>query len=190
MKTVLLMLVLLTMCNYSSAQKKQSGLYGNFSLIFNKIKYPGAGLVVGYRINQYIGIGAGVEGYSIDSFSKVAATPFFGEIRFFAPSKNIFPFVAIQAGKYQWNYGATQRIGRDQITISSEGESFIGAEAGVWFSKKQRRTGFLLSVGFRSASFGTTAVARYYINPSTARTETTVSNNRQTCAIIKAGFNF
>ena len=157
-KLVLPIFLLISITGFAqkeNSEKKSVRAYGSiFGLYEAKHSKFGGGLLLGVSPIKELGIGAGAQFFQVGSIApgNKSGTDVFGEVRFFAPTKNIHPSIAFQIGTYIYNYDDAGSSGNNP-TISIKGKQSIGGNINFCFSKRSDRRGFSVGYTFRSISF-------------------------------------
>lgn len=141
MKKLLLLIVLLPVLAIAQTKERHSRAY--IGLMLHDFSEPGISLVNSFGINQYLGIGAGVDVTRVDGEMLV---PVYGDVRVKYPVNNLAPFVVLQGGYPLYNKsddaGFTDVTGRP-IKTKTKGQYFVGG--GIGLSYKKGKVGFYFS---------------------------------------------
>lgn len=159
MKKVLLFTLLLLWINGLQAQRlKHSRAYLGAILQDSR---PGASIILSYGINQYIGIGAGIDltsyvnkGYSSANKEAKFFAPFYADLRFKYPLPFLEPFVFGQFGKPAYTEQIadfTDVTGASTYKLQQSGKLFYGA--GLGLSTTGMKVGLFASVTYRLYKF-------------------------------------
>lgn len=121
----------------------------------------GGSLILSYGINQYIGVGAGVDittyvnkGYSSSNTKSKLFAPFYADLRFKYPLPFIEPFVFGQFGKPGYNEHVatfTDITGRPTYELYQNGKYFYGIGLGA--SSNKGKVGVFASATYRMYNF-------------------------------------
>ena len=166
-----------------SNEKKAVNFYGSiFGLYEAKHSKFGGGLQLGVAPIKELGLGGGVQFFQLGGIppGNKSGTDVFGEVRFFAPTKNIHPSIAFQIGTFIYNHEIASSNGGTGSTITIKGKQSIGGNINFCFSKRPDRRGFSLGYTYRSISLRTT------LNTNTV----TVLDGTVQAHIVTIGYNF
>lgn len=111
----------------------------------------GGSLMNSFGINQYLGIGAGVD---ITSYNSDLLVPLYADVRVKYPIKSFSPFVFCQGGKplYKKDDALTfTDMSGAAVRAKETGSVFFGGGAGI--SYKLAKVGVFLSYTYRSYKF-------------------------------------
>ena len=166
-----------------SIEKKGVHVYGSiFGLVEAKHTKFGGGLQLGVAPIKEVGIGGGAQFFQLGGIApgNKSGTDVFGEVRFFAPTKNIHPSIAFQIGTFIYNHEIAGSSGGTGPAISIKGKQSIGGNVNFCFSKRPDRRGFSIGYTYRSISLKTT------LNTNTA----IVADVTIQAHIVTIGYNF
>ncbi len=119
---------------------------------------PGGSLILSYGINQYLGIGAGVDilTYKPDGIKDAKFfAPFYADLRLKYPIKILEPFIMGQFGKPSYEQditGLTDFSGSGIKGIKQRGKYFFGVGGGLML-KQERHLGVFVSATYRKYYF-------------------------------------
>ncbi len=131
-----------------NAQERLSRAYVGVALHDSEI---GGSLVNSFGINQYLGVGVGVD---FTSYASQLLVPLYADVRVKYPINNLSPFVFGQGGKplYKKEDAITfTDMGAAAIQAKETGSVFFGGGAGI--SYKLSKVGVFLSYTYRSYKF-------------------------------------
>ncbi len=150
-----------------------AGAFGGY-VTTNK---PSAGVFGGYKINKYIGAGAGFEMLGMVQPQNKKFNPSFpllGEIRFSIPGKVMKPSLALQGGKFIYtSKAAISNLPDFKIDYQNKGTTFFGGSLVFTFPGKNNRSGFFAGYNFRAVKFDQTTTVSNFRNPVSGAIEST-----------------
>lgn len=114
----------------------------------------GGSLLLSYGINQFLGVGAGVDVLSYRRRSGEQSkffAPFYADLRLKYPAKGIEPFVCGQFGKHAYENKKVYYPGI-ATTVQENGKYFYGVGGGLGF-KRIGKLGAFVSVVYRNYHF-------------------------------------
>ncbi len=181
-KIILLTCILFPL--FISAQEKEKHSRAYVGLMLHDTDQPGISLVNSFGINQYIGLGAGVD---ITSYKKGLMVPAYADLRIKCPIKAFAPYLIGQFGKPL--YSRTEGTGvfttdinggnRKEIMVKRTGNILYGG--GIGISYKPGKIGCYLSYIQRA----------YKINGSSVVNGTEIkSSDNKSIGILAAGLVF
>ena len=144
----LLLLSILCLPLFVNAQERLSRAYVGLQLHDSEI---GGSLMNSFGINQYLGVGAGVD---VTSYNSSLLVPVYADVRIKYPINNIAPFIFGQGGKplYKKDDAVTfTDMTGGAIKAKETGSYFFGGGAGISF--KPSKVGFFASYTYRSYKF-------------------------------------
>ncbi len=163
-KRVLIVFVLFYQGNLFSQNAKVK-LYGHGSILIKRYSQVGGGLVIGGTVSDF-GIGVGADFYKVSNSLRGSAIPFFLDIRYINNRNKIKPFAAVHLGKFIWKGRETKGTNLVNSTWDYKGKFIIGAETGIWLSKKLMNNGVQFSIGIRNCISTTTLTINSYLTPA------------------------
>jgi len=130
----LLLILLLTVPATVLAQKGYVEL--GPSVIFKDKAIWGANLNANFKLNNEVGIGAGINPYFLD---KSVYLPLYGNLRFYLAKKRTIPFVELDPG-YGFYHSSTNVSG---VTVDVNGGFYFKAAIGFIMASKSKATAFI-----------------------------------------------
>ena len=161
MKSILFLLLLTSFI--SVAQKKGLQAYGLANIELNKFKYPGLGVLAGFKLTKNLCLGAGIELTRCTDEIKGTMYPVYGDIRYFLNHNNkTAPFVAVDFGYLEGKiHGIQTQSSTSYNTFKINGGSLWGFEIGCRNFRKQKAQGPEISVAFKNCSFEYNQIVTY-----------------------------
>ena len=153
MKKLILIIILFPLITIAQEKERYSRAY--LGLMLHDMEQPGISLVNSFGVNQYIGIGAGVD---ITSYKDGLMVPVYADLRVKYPIHDFAPYAFGQLGFQLYNNDVPLGINMTGVpaTTKAKGKYFYGG--GIGASYKLGKVGVFLQYTQRAYHFKYTPV--------------------------------